>query len=86
MEVLKVGTNSKPNSVAGAIAGFIREQGEVELQAVGAGAVNQAVKAVAIASGFLSPQGYDIVCKPAFSTIKVEGEDRTAIKMKVEPR
>ena len=86
MEVLKVASNSKPGSVAGAIAGFIREQGEVELQAVGAGAVNQAVKVVAIASGFLSPQGYDIVCKPAFSTIKVEGEDRTALKMKVEPR
>lgn len=86
MEILKVASNSKPNSVAGAIAGFVKEQGEVELQALGAGAVNQAVKAVAIASGFLSPQGYDIVCKPAFSTIKIEGEEKTAMRMKVEPR
>lgn len=86
MEILKVASNSKPNSVAGAIAGFVKEQGEVELQALGAGAVNQAVKAVAIASEFLSPQGYDIVCKPAFSTIKIEGEEKTAMRMKVEPR
>ena len=86
MEVLKVSAKSVPNAVAGAIAGVIREHGEVEVQAVGAGAANQAIKAVAIASGYLAPAGVDLVCIPAFANITIDEEDRTAIKLIVQPR
>lgn len=86
MDVLKVSAKSNPNSVAGALAGVIRDHGSAEVQAVGAGALNQATKAVAIARGFLTPQGLDIVCIPAFTDIIIDGEERTAIKLIVEPR
>ena len=86
MEVLKVSSKSAPNSVAGAVAGVIRETGSVELQAVGAGATNQAIKAVAIARGYLAPGGIDVICIPAFASVIIEGEERTAIKLIVEPR
>jgi len=86
MEVLKVSSKSNPNSVAGALAGVIREHGSAEIQAVGAGAINQSVKAVAIARGFVSPSGIDLVCIPAFSDIIIDGEERTAIKLIVQPR
>lgn len=86
MEVLKVSSKSVPNSVAGALAGVIRERNFAEIQAIGAGALNQAIKAVAIARGFLAPSGVDIICIPAFTEIEVEGEKRTAIKLIVEPR
>jgi stage V sporulation protein S len=86
MEVLKVSSKSSPNSVAGAIAGVIRESGAVEVQAVGAGASNQAIKAIAIARGYLAPSGIDIVCIPAFASISIDGDERTAIKLIVEPR
>jgi stage V sporulation protein S len=86
MENLKVAAKSNPNSVAGALAGVIREKGSAELQAIGAGAINQAVKAVAIARGFLAQGGIDVICIPAFSDIEVDGEERTAIKLIVEPR
>lgn len=86
MEILKVSSKSAPNSVAGAIAGVIRETGIVELQAVGAGAANQAIKAVAIARGYLAPAGTDIICIPAFASVTIDGEERTAIKLIVEPR
>jgi len=86
MEVLKVSAQSKPKSVAGALAAVIREKGVAELQAVGAGAVNQAVKAIAITRGFVAPNGIDLVTIPAFSEIEIEGEERTAIKFIVEPR
>lgn len=86
MEVLKVSSKSSPNSVAGAIAGVIRESGAVEVQAVGAGASNQAIKAIAIARGYLAPSGIDIVCIPAFASISINGDERTAIKLIVEPR
>ncbi len=86
MEVLKVSTKSNPNSVAGALAGILREQGAVEIQTVGAGALNQAVKAIAIARGFVAPSGVDLVCVPAFADIMINGEERTAIKLLVEPR
>ena len=86
MEVLKVSSHSSPNSVAGAISGVIRESGRVEVQSVGAGAANQAIKAVAIARGFLAPAGIDLVCVPAFSSVLIDGEERTAIKLIVEPR
>ena len=86
MDVLKVSSKSNPNSVAGAIAGVVREKGIAEEQSIGAGALNQAVKAVAIARGFLAPLGVELVCIPAFSEIMVDGEERTAIKLIVEPR
>ncbi len=86
MRVLKVSSQSKPSAVAGAIAGVIRDTGRAEVQAIGAGALNQAVKAVAIARGYLAPAGMDIVCVPAFVDVRVNNEDRTAIKLIVEPR
>lgn len=86
MEVLKVSTKSNPNSVAGAVAAIIKEKNIVEIQAVGAGAINQAVKAIAIARGFVAPSGKDIVCVPAFTDIEIDGEERTAIKLIVQPR
>ncbi len=86
MDVLKVSSKSNPNSVAGAIAGVIRDKGIAEVQSVGAGALNQAVKAVAIARGFLAPLGIELVCIPAFSEIEIDGEVRTAMKLIVEPR
>ena len=86
MEILKVSSKSIPNSVAGAIAGVIREKGAVEVQAVGAGAANQAVKAVAIARGYLAPAGIDLICVPAFASVVIDDEERTAIKLIVEPR
>lgn len=86
MEVLKVSSRSNPNSVAGALAGVLRERGTAELQAIGAGALNQAIKAVAIARGFVAPGGLDLVCIPAFTDIMIDGEERTAMKLIVEPR
>lgn len=86
MEVLKVSAKSNPNSVAGALAGVVREKGSAEIQAIGAGAINQAVKSVAIARGFVAPSGVDLICIPAFTDISIEGEERTAIKFIVQPR
>lgn len=86
MDILKVSAKSIPNSVAGALAGVLRENGSAEIQAVGAGALNQAIKAVAIARGFVAPSGMDLVCIPAFTDIIIDGEERTAIKLIVEPR
>jgi stage V sporulation protein S len=86
MEILKVAAKSNPNSVAGALAGTIREQGKAEMQAIGADAVNQAIKAIAIARGFVAPNGIDLVCIPAFVDVKIDGEERTAIKLLVGPR
>lgn len=86
MEVLKVSAQSNPKSVAGALAAVLREKGSAEVQAVGAGAVNQAIKAVAIARGFVAPNGIDLVSIPAFAEITIDGEERTAIRFIVEPR
>jgi stage V sporulation protein S len=86
MDVLKVSTKSNPNSVAGALAAIIKEKNIAEIQAVGAGAINQAVKAIAIARGFIAPSGKDIICVPAFTDIQIDGEERTAIKLIVQPR
>jgi stage V sporulation protein S len=86
MQTLRVSAKSKPNTVAGAIAGVIREQGIVELQTVGAGALNQGVKAIAIARGFLAPSGVDLVCIPSFSDIDIDGAERTAIRLLVQPK
>jgi stage V sporulation protein S len=86
VEVLKVSAKSSPNSVAGAIAGLLKENSGIEIQTVGAGALNQAIKAVAIARGFVAPSGIDLICIPAFADIKIDGEERTAIKLLVQPR
>ncbi len=86
MEILKTSAKSSPNSVAGAIAGIMRETGAVEIQAIGAGALNQAVKAIAIARGFLAPGGIDLVCRPAFVELEIEGTERTAIRLLLEDR
>ncbi|WP_027339995.1 stage V sporulation protein S [Halonatronum saccharophilum] len=86
MEMLKVSSKSKPKSVAGALAAVIREEGRAELQGVGAGAINQAVKAIAIVRGFIAPNGIDLIAIPAFSEIEIDGQERTAIKFIVEPR
>lgn len=86
MEVLKVSAKSQPKSVAGALAAVLRDNSSAEVQAVGAAAVNQAVKAIAITRGFVAPNGMDIVVVPAFSAIDIDGEERTAIRFIVEPR
>lgn len=86
MEVLKVSAHSSPKSVAGALAAVIREKGAAEVQAVGAGAVNQAVKAIAICRGFVAPNGIDLIAIPAFAEIIIDSEERTAIKFLVGPR
>lgn len=86
MEILKVSAKSSPNSVAGALAGVIREKGGAEIQTIGAGALNQAIKAIAIARGFVAPSGIDLICVPAFTDITIEGEERTAIKLLVQSR
>lgn len=84
--LLKVGTKSLANSVAGAIAGFVKEQGRVELQAIGAGAVNQMIKAIAIARGYVASNGLDLVCIPGFVDIMIDGKEKTAIKILVIPK
>ncbi len=84
--MLKVSANSNPHSVAGAIAGTIRETGRAEVQAIGAGAVNQAVKATAIARTFLENDKIDLVCVPGFTQVEVEGNQKTAMKLILEPR
>ena len=86
MNILKVSSESRTSAVAGAIAGVVREHKRAEVQAIGAGAVNQAVKAVAIARGFLQEDGIDIVCIPEFATVDISGKERTAIRLVVEHR
>ncbi len=86
MEVLRVSAHSNPKSVAGALAAVLRDKNRAELQAVGAGAVNQAIKAIAITRGYVAPNGVDLICIPAFAEIQIDGEERTAIKFIVEPR
>ncbi len=86
METLKVSTKSNPNSVAGAMAGAVRQAGAVEVQVVGAGALNQAIKAVAIARGYVAAAGIDLVCVPTFADIVIDGERRTAIRLSIEDR
>lgn len=83
MQYLKVSSKSSPASVAGAIAGMVKDGVPVNIQSVGAGAVNQAIKAVAIARGFLIPAGYDISCSPTFSDIEIDGQSRTAIRLSI---
>ncbi|MEE8325219.1 MAG: stage V sporulation protein S [Candidatus Humimicrobiaceae bacterium] len=86
MKLLKVSSKSKPNSVAGAIAGIIRSESRVQVQTIGAGALNQAVKGVAIARGFIAPTGQELVCIPFFKDIEINGEVKTAIVLSIESR
>lgn len=86
METIKVSSKSNPNSVAGALANVFREKSSVEMQAIGAGALNQAIKAIAIARGFVASSGKNLVCIPAFTDILIDSEERTAIKLIVEAR
>lgn len=83
---IRVAANSNPASVAGSLAGMIRENQKAEAQAIGAGAVNQLVKAIAICRGYCAPAGIDLVCVPAFIDIDISGEERTAIKFTIYPR
>ncbi len=84
MKLLKVSSNSVPNSVAGAIAGVVRAEGKVQIQTIGAGALNQSIKGIAIARGYIAPTGQELVCIPFFKDIEVNGEVKTAIVLNVE--
>jgi stage V sporulation protein S len=86
MNTVRVSARSRTASVAGAIAGVIRDNGRAEVQAIGAGAVNQSVKAIAIAIGYLAEEDLQIICIPAFAEITIGGQERTAIRIVVEPR
>jgi stage V sporulation protein S len=86
VKLLKVSSKSRPNSVAGAIAGVIRTDGRVQVQTIGAGAINQAIKGVAIARGFIAPTGQELVCIPFFKDIEVNGEIKTAMVLTIESR
>jgi stage V sporulation protein S len=85
-DIIRVAAQSRSTAVAGAIAGVVREHGRADVQAIGAGAVNQAVKAAAIARGFLALDGLDVICIPAFTDVAIGGQQRTAIRIAVEPR
>jgi stage V sporulation protein S len=85
-EILKVSSRSRPSAVAGAIAGVVRESGRAEVQAIGAGAANQAIKAVAIARDYLSETGIEAVCLPELVDLRIDNADRTAIRLVVETR
>jgi stage V sporulation protein S len=84
MKLLKVSSNSIPNSVAGAIAGVVRAEGKVQIQTIGAGALNQSIKGIAIARGYIAPTGQELVCIPFFKDIEINGEIKTAIVLTVE--
>lgn len=84
MEILKVSSKSNPNSIAGALANVLREESVVEIQAVGAGALNQAIKGIIIARGFVAPSGKNLYCIPSFSEVTIDNEERTAIKLTIE--
>jgi stage V sporulation protein S len=86
MDIIKVSATSRSSAVAGAIAGVVREHKRAEVQAIGAGAVNQAIKALILATGYLKGDGIDIVAVPEFVEVKIEEKTRTAIKLVVEPR
>jgi len=86
MDIIKVAATSRSTAVAGAIAGVVREQGRVDVQAIGAGAVNQAVKAVAIARSYLELDSIDVICIPSFVEVMIGGQERTAVRLSVETR
>ena len=84
MELLKVSAKSNPSKVAGALANVLKEKNKVEMQMVGAGALNQAIKSIIICRGFLAPSGKNIICVPSFSSTIIDGGETTAIKINVE--
>ncbi|MCP4363190.1 MAG: stage V sporulation protein S [Chloroflexi bacterium] len=86
MNIIKVSARSRTAAVAGAIAGVMRETNRAEVQAIGAGAVNQSVKAIVIAKGYLAEEGVDIVCVPSFVEVLIDGQERTAVRIVVDPR
>lgn len=86
MDMIKVSANSRSTAVAGAIAGIIRDRGHAEMQAIGASAVNQAIKAIAIAHGYLQLDSIDIVCVPSFTEVEIDGQERTAVRIAIEKR
>ncbi len=86
MEMLKVSSKSNSSKVAGAIANIFREKGSVEIQTIGAGSLNQAIKAICIARGFVAPSGINLVCIPAFTDIEIDGKEKTAIKLIIEAK
>ena len=86
MDVIKVSANSRTSAVAGAIAGVVREHGRAEVQAIGAGAVNQAIKALVLATGYLQGDGIEVACVPEFADVAIDDKVRTAIKLVIEPR
>lgn len=86
VDMIKVSAQSRTSAVAGAIAGIVRERGRVDVQAIGAGAVNQAVKAAAIARGYLLLDGINVVVVPSFSDVEIDGSERTAVRFAIEPR
>jgi len=86
VEVLKVSSKSEPKSVAGAIAAILRNGEPVEINAIGAAAVNQVVKSIAVARGYVAPNGIDLVCIPAFAQLEVDGKEKTSIRFVVEKR
>ncbi len=86
MDIIKVSATSRTSAVAGAIAGVIREHKRAEVQAIGAGAVNQAIKALVLATGYLKGDGIDVVAVPDFVDVEIEDKVRTAVKLGVEPR
>jgi stage V sporulation protein S len=85
-ELIKVSAQSRSTAVAGAIAGVMREQGYAEMQAIGASAVNQAIKAIAIARGYLQEDGIDLVTVPSFTEVDIEGNERTAVRIAIYKR
>jgi len=85
-DLIKVAGKSRTTAVAGAIAGIVRERRKAEVQAIGASAVNQAIKAIAIARGYLAEDGIDVICTPCFTQVIIGGQERTAVKLIVEPR
>jgi stage V sporulation protein S len=86
MDVIKVAASSRSTAVAGAIAGVMREKGQVDVQAIGAGAVNQAIKAVCIASGYLEEDGIEIMCIPSFVEVLIDAQERTAVRLRIQKR
>ena len=86
MNVIKVSARSRTAAVAGAIAGVMQEVSGAEVQTIGAGAVNQALKAIVIAKGYLAEEGVDIVCDPSFVEVSIDDQERTAIRIVVAPR
>jgi stage V sporulation protein S len=84
MEIIKVSSKSVPNSVAGAIASMIREQDKIQIQVIGAAALNQAMKAIAIARGYIIPTGNELICIPSFHDLLIDGKEITALRLVIE--